>query len=202
MKLCKFPDCTNTTEHGGRGWCGTHWLRWRKYGDPAVVHQSGRRREDPWVRFDKYTEALPTGCWLWTGPTNNQGYGELWTGEKLVGAHRWSYEQFIGDLPQEVTMGLDHTCHTKGCKEGGPCQHRACVNPLHLKPLTKVENTKRGKSGQHQASRTHCPEGHEYTPENTMLVKQSGGRPGFYRRCRECHRARQEVRNRAHAEAS
>lgn len=33
-----------------------------------------------------------------------------------------------------------------------------------------------------QSSKTHCPQGHEYTPENTYR-KPSGGR-----RCRTCHR--------------
>lgn len=34
----------------------------------------------------------------------------------------------------------------------------------------------------HQASRTHCPHGHEYTSENTVLSSKGG------RMCRECQR--------------
>lgn len=39
-----------------------------------------------------------------------------------------------------------------------------------------------------QSEKTHCPAGHEYTPENTRLKPQSQGRPGVSRECRECLR--------------
>jgi hypothetical protein len=36
-----------------------------------------------------------------------------------------------------------------------------------------------------QTSKTHCPHGHEYTPENTKLIKST--KPGhFKRQCRAC----------------
>jgi hypothetical protein len=36
-----------------------------------------------------------------------------------------------------------------------------------------------------QESKTHCPAGHEYTPENTKLIKST--QPGrFKRQCRKC----------------
>lgn len=38
------------------------------------------------------------------------------------------------------------------------------------------------------AAVTHCPRGHEYTPENTAVYKGS-------RHCRTCHRMRQALRN-------
>jgi len=42
----------------------------------------------------------------------------------------------------------------------------------------------RGKTvAAHNAQKTHCPQGHEFTPENTYRV-------GGARRCRECNRAR------------
>lgn len=39
----------------------------------------------------------------------------------------------------------------------------------------------------HQANKTHCPQGHEYTPENTIIVHRRNGSP--FRRCRTCSRA-------------
>ncbi|WP_454044687.1 hypothetical protein [Cellulosimicrobium sp. Marseille-Q8652] len=40
-------------------------------------------------------------------------------------------------------------------------------------------------SGGHQAAKTHCPHGHEYTPENTIVYPSDGRR-----RCRTCREGR------------
>lgn len=36
---CKIDGCEK--ESRGRGLCSTHWLRWKKHGDPLVVKRSG-----------------------------------------------------------------------------------------------------------------------------------------------------------------
>ena len=36
---CKIEGCAKPSR--GRGWCGTHWLRWRKHGDPMIVLRTG-----------------------------------------------------------------------------------------------------------------------------------------------------------------
>lgn len=33
---------------------------------------------------------------------------------------------------------------------------------------------------------THCPHGHEFTPENTLWINRKTGER--HRRCKECHR--------------
>lgn len=41
-----------------------------------------------------------TGCWNWTGHVSQAtGYGQTWDGEKVVYAHRASYEQHVGPIP-------------------------------------------------------------------------------------------------------
>jgi hypothetical protein len=69
---------------------------------------------------------------------------------------------------------------------------RHCVNPDHLEPVTRAENLRRGtkprreknpKCAQWQREKTHCPRGHEYTPENTYSPPT---RPNA-RYCRTCH---------------
>lgn len=36
---CGIDGCDRPS--AGRGWCGTHWVRWRKYGDPMFVKTKG-----------------------------------------------------------------------------------------------------------------------------------------------------------------
>jgi hypothetical protein len=108
------------------------------------------------------------------------GYGRFQVGVgKCVQAHRWSYEQLIGPIPQGLV--LDHLCRTP-----------ACVNPAHLEPVTSSTNVKRGEVGLRHRSKTHCPQGHEYSAENTYVHR------GTNRHCRACLRGRNREYHRQH----
>lgn len=137
--------------------------------------------EAPIERFRRRLDVVESGCWLWTWPLTN-GYGRF--GNER--AHRWSYEHFVGPIPDG--LDLDHLCHTadESCPGGTSCPHRACVNPSHLEPVTRTENILRGRGPDVQrarhAAQTHCKHGHEFTPENTRITARG------YRRCRECAR--------------
>lgn len=109
-------------------------------------------------------------CVLWPGHLDRAGYGHLTVrGKHGVKAHRESYQIHNGPIPDGMTV--DHLCFTP-----------ACVNPRHLRVLTRSANSKNQRSAQ----RTHCSQGHEYTPENTYL--KPGARNGR-RTCRACQRA-------------
>jgi len=122
-------------------------------------------------------------CWLWTAKLS-RGYGRFWFEGRTLQAHRISYELIVG--PIAAGLELDHTCHNadKSCLGGKTCQHRRCVNPAHLEPVTHRENNKRGKTGQktgaQHRSKTHCPQGHVYDKKNTYVT------PNGRRNCREC----------------
>jgi hypothetical protein len=44
------------------------------------------------------------------------------------------------------------------------------------------------RRAEQQRAKTHCPAGHEYTPENTYILKRSGGRTA--RQCKTCTKAK------------
>lgn len=114
-------------------------------------------------------------CWLWQGALEGGGYGVFWLNGRNIRAHRFSYEKYIAKIPQGLV--LDHLCKI-----------RNCVNPEHLEPVTTIENIQRGR-GCYNKLKTHCKQGHNFTPENTY-IKKNGGRD-----CRECNRLRGYKRN-------
>lgn len=118
-------------------------------------------------------------CWRWDGTTNKGGYGAInvkhddgtWVPR---GTHRTAYKILVGPVPDD--LDLDHLC-----------RNRACWNPQHLEPVTRLVNVLRGlaptTSGAYQRAITHCPSGHPYSQANTRVAN---GR----RHCRACDRAR------------
>lgn len=124
--------------------------------------------------------AGPDDCWEWDGARNRHGYGVFSnrTLGRTFAAHRFAYEDRVGPIPDGLQ--LDHLC-----------RNPPCVNPAHLEPVTGIENLRRGRSLTHMAERTHCKNGHEYTPENTY-------RPPSYRgrMCRACLAVNESRRDR------
>lgn len=156
-----------------RGWVKGEPLRFI-YGH----HQRVKPRRPPLESFLAKVDKTDT-CWLWTGATRPTGYGQFWLNGQCIGAHRAAYLLLVGPIPEGLQ--LDHLCRTP-----------RCVNPAHLEPVTQLENTMRGESfAVTNALKTHCPNGHPYSIENTLHSRTSG------RICRICRRAREASYKRA-----
>lgn len=130
-------------------------------------------------RFWQKVHTVPhSGCWIWVGAASANGYGNFLVGDKYLQPHRASYMMFVGPIPGG--LHLDHLCRVT-----------YCVNPAHLEPVTCAENLRRGMGPKLTSARmqakTHCPNGHAYTPENTRYNSQAK-----HRQCLICLRANQK----------
>lgn len=122
-----------------------------------------------------------TGCWLWLRAVNHAGYGTMQFRGASWLAHRAFYTIFRGPIGD---LSLDHLCR----------QH-CCVNPDHLEAVPIKVNILRGYNrAALQARQTHCINGHEFTPENT--ISRSGGKRRGCRACKNANGRKHYVRKR------
>ena len=118
-----------------------------------------------------------TGCWLWTGAANGQGYASVLRDKRTLRVTR-------------VLLGIEfrpdlHALHS--------CDTPECVNPAHLRVGNNADNVRDAvrRRRHNMVKRTHCPQGHPYAGENVRLDEKG------CRRCRECQRRNDVKRNRA-----
>lgn len=99
-------------------------------GEPVRFVLGHARRKSP-VEYVEEDRGFDTPCWIWQKALTAAGYGQGWDGSRVVKAHRWMYERLVGPIPHGHV--LDHLCN-----------QRACVNPVHLRPVEQRENVRRG----------------------------------------------------------
>lgn len=116
-------------------------------------------------------------CLEWTASTDTSGYGLFKVKNKLMKAHRFSYQTFVGEIPDGM-----YVMHK--------CDNRICVLPSHLQLGTHQDNmddkVRKGRQNNGRLNNTHCPKGHPYSGEN--LFYDEGAR-----RCRICTRLKNNL---------
>lgn len=128
-----------------------------------------------WSRFRRSGD-----CLIWTGATNENGYGTCTFQGRPWKVHRLAYVLAVGPIP--AGLDIDHVW-SRGCRS------RACGEPSHLEPVTRGENLKRGHDARNPDRERVCIHGHV----GQMRRKKSTG--GL--ECAECVRARDRRRGSA-----
>jgi hypothetical protein len=134
---------------------------------PLVEYGDDRLPDRFWAQV--YPEPN-TGCWLWGGAVDSDGYGVATIARTRRRCHQWTWDAIMGPPPDGLVR--DHYV----------CQNPPCCNPEHLEIVTQGENARRGRS--YWRGLTACRRGHPFTPENTRRRKDGG------RDCIECDRIR------------
>lgn len=113
-------------------------------------------------------------CWEWTS-VKHAGYGMIMFNGKYSRTNRIMWTLLFGTIPEKMCV-----LHK--------CDNPSCLNPTHLFLGTHQDNmtdkkikgrVKYGSNG--YKDKTHCPNGHIYSEENTYIYNNM-------RYCRTCSR--------------
>lgn len=147
------------------------------FGDPRL----------PQRFWDKVSPEPNSGCWLWTGGADSNGYGRFGIPKayKTTLTHRYSYSALVKPADGQFVLHR--------------CDNPACCNPNHLFLGDQTDNmrdmARKGRNALNNqplrnSQKTHCLNGHPLTGPHVRIWRG-------HRICNTCHaeRVRQSKRN-------
>lgn len=128
QRMCSVENCDRKAH--GRGYCHSHYVRWRRHGDP-ILGQSRAKAGEP----DAYLEnvVLKSGqdeCLIWPYCRSGNGYAAIQQKKTPRSVSRLVCEAANG-APPDPSYQAAHSCG-RG--------HEGCVNRAHLSWKTPAGN--------------------------------------------------------------
>lgn len=117
-----------------------------------------------WSKVEKTDD-----CWNWISAITKNGYALFMLRGRSVYSHRVSFLESHGSVSD--TLVIDHLC-----------RNRKCVNPSHMREITRGENVRIGRFVQRE--KTHCDHGHPLSGDNVARRGRN------MRVCKLCHSRR------------
>ena len=161
---CSIPDCDRPVLR--REWCGSHYKRWLRHGDPLA---GGRQMRPPGLtEAEAFAWFMPgeppaSGCWDWTASTNQGGYGQfsMFIGGKSIPilAHVVSYRIYRGPTEEFVLHS---------------CDRPICVQPAHLSLGSLAENNRQMRERDRHARGERVPNSKLTTADVLWIRAQTG----------------------------
>lgn len=129
-RICSIIGCNR--KHEARGFCRTHYRRWKTHGDPhtLLIHKAARGAPMAWisqhVSFERNDVCLP---WPFNRDRSS-GQAQISVNRTSTNPARIMCEAVNGPAPSERHQAA-HSCGNA---------HTGCMNPHHLRWATQTEN--------------------------------------------------------------